>query len=294
MIRKAFILFLIYFGLCPLANGQYFVSGQDPSSIKWLQINTENFQVIFPQEFEKEAQRLSYVLEKVYAYGSMTLHHEPRKISVILHTHTINSNGLVAWAPKRIELFTTPNQSIYAEDWLEQLAIHEFRHNVQLDKIQNELPGIINVLLGEQATAIVVGLYLPMWFLEGDAVVTETGLSESGRGRMASFSMGYRAQLLEKGAYSYDKAYFGSYKDYVPNYYELGYWMVGKNREKYGSKIWSESLSNIADKPLSFTPFSASLKKNTGQSVKQLYSGMIDEMQYQWTNDFRSRLIDSI
>ena len=57
-----------------------------------------------------------------------------------MHTRTAQSNGLVAWAPKRIELFTTPHQQIYSQDWLEQLALHEFRHLVQLDKIQSELP----------------------------------------------------------------------------------------------------------------------------------------------------------
>ena len=276
------------------ANAQFFQTGQDPSSIDWKQLNTSNFQIIYPEEFEKQAQRLSFVLEKVYEYGWKTLDSKPHKVSVVLHTRSVISNGLVAWAPKRIELFTTPNQKIYSQDWLEQLALHEFRHLVQLDKIQTEMPGLIKIILGEQATAIAVGAYLPFWFLEGDAVVTETALSNSGRGRLASFSMPYRAQLIERQAYSFDKAYLGSFKDYVPNHYELGYLMVGKSREKYGPEVWSDAVQKVGNRPLSITPLNSSVKKNTNQSTKQLYSSIFTELAKDWRQNLLSRSIDSI
>ena len=276
--------FLIFFAATH-ANAQFFQTGQDPSQIRWRQINTEKFQVIYPEEFDKEAQRLSFVLSEVYKYGAKSLNYNPRKISVVLHTRTVKSNGLVAWAPKRIELFTTPHQQIYSQDWLEQLAIHEFRHVVQMDKIQNELPFILKLILGEQAAAIVVGGYLPFWFLEGDAVVTETALSHSGRGRMASFSMEHRAQLSEKGKYSFDKAFLGSYKDFVPDHYKLGYWMIGKSREKYGSQIWSDVVQKIGNKPFSLTPLNSILKKETGLNSKQLYNQIFDELKADWQKD---------
>jgi hypothetical protein len=291
--KKIIILIIGCFLVTINAKAQYFQTGQDPSLIKWEQINTTNFQVIYPKEFEKQAQRVSFVLEKVYEYGFKTLDFNPRKISVILHTRTVNSNGLVAWAPKRIELFTTPNQQIYAQDWLEQLALHEFRHLVQMDKIQSELPTLVKAILGEQATAIVVGAYLPFWFLEGDAVVNETALSNSGRGRMASFSMEYRAQLIEKGKYSFDKAYLGSYKDFVTDHYKLGYWMVGKSREKFGPSVWSDALQRIGKQPFSLTPLNSSLKLSTKQSSKQLYSGIFNKLSDEWKQNLSSRAIDS-
>jgi len=291
--KKIIILIIPVFLLLLTANAQYFQSGQDPSVIRWKQINTANFQVIYPEEFEKQAQRVSFVFEKVYEYGSKTLNFRPRKVSVILHTRTVNSNGLAAWAPKRIELFTTPHQQIYAQEWIEQLALHEFRHLVQMDKIQSELPVLIKAILGEHATAIVTGAYLPLWFLEGDAVVTETALSNNGRGRMASFSMEYRAQLIEKGKYSFDKAYLGSYNDFVTDHYKLGYWMVGKSREKFGSEIWSNALQQIAQQPLSLTPLNSTLKKSTKQTTKQLYSSIFNNLTQEWKQDLKSRTIDS-
>src|SRR5680860_1761902 len=130
------LLFIVLFiGIVKIVNGQYFQTGQDPASIKWRQINTPNFQLIYPDYYELQAQKLGYILEKVYKYGSYSLNHSPEKISVILHTQTVKSNGLVAWAPKRAEFYTTPHQDIYPQDWLEQLALHEFRHVVQVDKL---------------------------------------------------------------------------------------------------------------------------------------------------------------
>ncbi len=285
---------LIFFILANAANAQFFQTGQDPSQIRWRQINTDQFQIIYPEEFDKEAQRLTFVLSKVYDYGVKTMNFNPRKISVVLHTRTVKSNGLVAWAPKRIELFTTPHQQIYAQDWLEQLALHEFRHVVQMDKIQNELPFLLKFILGEQAAAIVTGVYLPFWFLEGDAVVTETALSHTGRGRMASFSMEYRAQLAEKGKYSFDKAFLGSYKDFVPDHYKLGYWMVGKSREKYGAQIWSDVLDKVGNQPFSITPLNSVLKKETGINSNQLYNQIFDDMKTDRLKDLSLQLTSSI
>ncbi|MDP2891366.1 MAG: hypothetical protein Q8P34_20670, partial [Bacteroidota bacterium] len=277
---------LLFFIVASTANAQYFQTGQDPSQIRWRQINTDKFQIIYPEEFDKEAQRLTFVLSKVYEYGSKTMNFDPRKISVVLHTRTVKSNGLVAWAPKRIELFTTPHQQIYAQDWLEQLALHEFRHVVQLDKIQSELPFLLKFILGEQAAAIVTGAYLPFWFLEGDAVATETALSNTGRGRMAAFSMEYRAQLAEKGKYSFDKAFLGSYKDFVPDHYKLGYWMVGKSREKFGAQIWSDVVHKVGNQPFSITPLNSILKRKTGMNSKQMYNQIFDDLKTDWQNDF--------
>ena len=145
MKRKFVLIFL--FALPLLLKAQYYVQGEDPAGIHWKQINTENFQIIFPDNFEANAQRTAFILEKVYNYAGQSLKHQPRKISVILHTNTVRSNGFAAWAPARVELFTTPDQSIYAQEWLEQLAIHEFRHVVQIDKIGSEMPEIFKIIL---------------------------------------------------------------------------------------------------------------------------------------------------
>lgn len=274
-------------------NGQYFQTGQDPARIKWRQINTPDFQVIYPGYYEIEAQRLTYILEKVYEYGGNTLNHRPGKISVILHTQTIKSNGLVAWAPRRSELFTTPHQDIYAQDWLEQLALHEFRHVVQVDKMNSQLPSLVKLLLGEQGTALFFGAYIPWWLIEGDAVITETALSSYGRGRQPSFLMEHKARIVEKGDMSYDKAYNGSFREYIPDHYKLGYYLAGGARAHYGAALWDSVINTVGKKALIVVPFKYALTKNTGKTLPKLYKSVFDSLEFVWKNeDKRYKSID--
>jgi len=273
-------LILLPFG----ADAQYFAVGQDPGSIKWRQIQSGHFQIIFPSDYETEAQRVAQIFEKVYNYSGISLQHQPKKISVILHTKSMNSNGFVAWAPSRVELFPTPGQDSYSQGWIEQLAIHEMRHHVQIDKIESELPAIFKILLGEQAASIVIGAYLPFWFLEGDAVVSETALSHTGRGRLPSFSMELKAQADQKGIYSFDKAYLGSYKDYIPDYYQLGYQMVSNIRNQHGGEVWGKVLHHVARNPLGLTSLSKGLKLATGKNQDEHYLSVMKNLQT--TNPF--------
>jgi hypothetical protein len=266
-------------------SGQYFVAGQDPGGIKWRQIQTEHFQILYPSDYEAEGHRVAHIFEKVYGYSGVTLSHHPRKITIILHAKSMKSNGFVAWSPSRIELFPTPGQDSYAQEWIEQLATHELRHHVQIDKIESELPAIFKILLGEQAASIVIGAYLPFWFLEGDAVVTETALSSSGRGRVPSFTMELKAQADEKGIYSFDKAYLGSYKDYIPDYYQLGYQMVSNIRNKNGGEVWGKVLHHIAKNPLGVNSLSKGLKLATGKNQDEHYREIMYNLKN--TNPFR-------
>jgi hypothetical protein len=285
--RKLLLLLALFLCFSNL-KAQYFQTGQDPASIKWRQINTENFQLIYPNYYELQAQKLAQIMEKVYAYGSKSMQHKPKKISIILHTQTVQSNGLVAWAPKRSEFYTIPHQGIYSQNWLEQLATHEFRHVVQIDKINSEVPKILKIVLGEQGTALVFGAYLPWWFIEGDAVVTETAISNSGRGRFPSFLMEHRAQVVEKGIYKYDKAYNGSVKDFVPDHYKLGYYMVGAARKKYGVGVWDSVLTRVGTKPFSLNPFNKALKKQTGLNKIQLYNSIFESLKESWIENDKS------
>ena len=263
-------------------KAQFFTNGEDPGSVCWKEINTPDFQIIFPKEYKEKALQLSYILEKVYDYGFRTLDHKPKKISVILHTRTSISNGNVGWAPRRMEFFMTPDPSGYSQKWMDQLAIHEFRHTVQIGKIQSELPKILPAIFGEQITAALVGIYLPFWFLEGDAVSTETALSKAGRGRKPSFLMEMKAQVVENGIYSYDKAVLGSYRDHVPNRYHFGYNMVAGLRSKYGTGIWESVIHRVARHPFSLNPMNSSLKKTTGMKKEQLYEKLFLENKKKW------------
>ncbi len=262
---------------------QFYSQGQDPSGIDWKQINTENFQIIFPSDYAEQATYIADVLEHVYEFGTSGLNHKPKKISVIVHNNTVVSNGFVSWAPSRLELFTTPPQNNDAHDWMESLIVHEFRHVVQIDKLNQGLTRIIYWLTGEQGVGAVLGLYVPLWFLEGDAIVAETALTNSGRGRMPRFEQGLRAQVLDKKVYSFDKAVFGSYKNHVPNHYELGYQLVANARHHYGKDSWDPVLNNVARHPYSIFPFSWGMRKSMGISKDKHYKSTMSYLDSAWT-----------
>lgn len=286
MIKKVtgFFLFIQFIAL-PLFS-QYYSTGQDPASIRWCHIKTEKYNLIYPALFEKKALYLANVLDLVIQYETKTLTAKVPCIPVLIHSESANSNGLTVWAPKRIELYPCPPQSIYPEEWLEQLAIHEYRHAVQISKMNRGFTKVLYYIFGEQAPAAMLGLFIPPWFLEGDATATETALSYSGRGRLNSFNAPLRAQLLEKKIYSYDKATLGSYKTFIPDQYVLGYHLVAKGREHYGPEIWNSALERSARLPFMIVPFAYSIKKSSSLSKTKFYRNTLQELDSSWRKQY--------
>jgi len=270
-----------------VVTGQYFEGGQDPAGLRWQQIHSPHFNIIFPESFTSEAERLANIMEYAYQLVPNTLAHQPKKISIVVHNYSVESNGFVAWAPKRMELFPVPAPDSWPQDELEQLALHETRHVVQIDKINQGFTKVLSYLLGEQSPGAFTVL-LPEWFLEGDAVVSETALSHSGRGRLPSFEMELRALSLEKGkVYKYDKSLFGSYKDYTPGYYEFGYKMVAYAREKYGPVIWQKAIDKVGRMPFLINPVNVVLRKNDGLNKKKLFDRTFEKLHKEWLEQDR-------
>ncbi len=288
--KHASLCLSVFFILClsPQADAQYFTWGQDPAALKWRQIRTANFQLIFPDNFEEQAAYMADVLEYVYELGSTSLGHRPRPISVIIHNQTVVSNGFVGWAPARLEMFTNSPPDNDTSDWLEGLAVHEFRHVVQIDKLNQGITRLLSLLLGEQAVGLMTGLFYPFWMMEGDAVVAETALTQGGRGRLPVFEQGLRAQVLEKGTYSFDKALMGSFRDHVPNHYELGYHLVAGARVHHGADVWNKVTSFIARRPYTVFPLKIALKRYTGLNQNQLYGETFRVLDSSWTRQLQS------
>ena len=122
------------------------------------------------------------------------VHPVRKRFPVLVHSSSVLSNGYVSLAPQRMELVSTPPQDSYAQDWISQLSLHEFRHVVQLNKLNQGITRFSGYFSGEAVRGI-VSSQIPPWFYEGDAVYNETELSESGRGRLPSFEMPLRTVL---------------------------------------------------------------------------------------------------
>ncbi|MDR0982708.1 MAG: hypothetical protein LBM07_05650 [Culturomica sp.] len=266
---KKFIVIIFVF-LCLKGSSQFVDLGQDPASIKWKQIKTENFQIIYPDFFESGAQRMANIYDLLYS-SAHSLNHKPHKISMIVHAQSAVSNGSVGWAPKKSDLYSLPPQDAN-DEWLEHLCVHEFRHVVQFDKINQGFTKALYYIFGQQMVMAVTGLFLPMWFVEGDAVTFETAVGNIGRGRSPEFLGEMKAQLIEKGIYSYDKAVLGSDKDFVPNRYTLGYFLTANSRRHYGTNVWEKMLNRVGRRPFTFTPFRTSIKQTLQTSRDSLWN----------------------
>lgn len=169
-----------------MVSGQYYDTGEDPSSLKWLHIKTKRFDVIYPESYGSEGIKYAWSLDNSFSKLSSLYSIKKIRIPVIIHNYTTYSNGYVAWAPRRIELYPTPEQNTIPLDPVDQLTTHEMTHVLQMYSLKKGFSNLMNVPFGEQFTGI-ISILLPMWFLEGDAVFAESVLSTSGRGRTPSF-----------------------------------------------------------------------------------------------------------
>ena len=278
----SFILLLTLSLFSTQAEAQYYLTGQDPASVKWRQIKTKEFRLVFPEGYEKIANYYANLLQLSIPYVNTPYHAHLRRLNIVLHNRSTTSNAMVSPAPFHADFFEMPSQNTYAQEWQKQLTLHEFRHAVQMDKMHQGFGNFMYYLLGDQGTAAIFGLYLPMWFIEGDAVWSETVHSNSGRGRLPEFVYPLKAQVLGKGIYKYDKAQFGSYRNFVPDHYTLGYQLVSEGVKNYGTSLWNDVLNQVARKGYTFVPFTHRLKKNTGNKKVKFYHTTMNNLKMQW------------
>ncbi len=284
MLRRFIFLFILVTFFSP-GNAQYYSGGESPSSIRWLQVNNDSFRLIFPESFSKQAVSFLNYLEYSSSFTSDYYNISPRKLKVILHNHSVNSNGFVALAPRRMELVTTPPQNIYPQPWMHQLALHEYRHVAQLSKLNRGVTRFLSYLLGQQGPGLISAM-IPRWLYEGDAVISETAYSYAGRGRQPFFKKQYKALVLEKDTlYPFIKAIFGSYKDFVPNHYELGYFMSSYGRMKYDKQIWERVFHTTGHYPFLIIPNYFSLKWNYKTTKTRIYHSTFEYLEKEWRDE---------
>ncbi len=279
---KYYLLILLIFTLQLSASAQI---GPHAPSVKWQQIDTKEFKVIFPEGFDKQGLRVANLVNYMEQNNKRSIGDLNEKISIVVHNQTIVPNGFVGIAPFRSEFFATPPQSanlLGTVDWLDALAVHEYRHALQFSNAKVGLTKLFFIFQGSNGWGLASGAAIPSWFWEGDATIMETALSKGGRGRAPFFTLSQRANLLNDKNYAYQKARNGSFKDIVPNRYPLGYAMLMHGRQKFGNDFWKDIFNNAARyKPLIY-PFSNALKKETGLKTKDLYQETFAALKDKW------------
>lgn len=280
------ILYILFLCLVsPAVSAQYYNTGQDPASVKWLQIKTGKFTVIYPEIYGSGGIRFAKDLEKAYSEISAFFPEKKLNIPVIIHNYTTQANGYVAWAPKRMEIYPTPDQNSLPIDNKRQLALHELTHVLQMQSLNSGFSKFMSFFFGQQFPGVITS-FLPLWYMEGEAVFNESLFTESGRGRSPGFQSLLKAISIEKGKmYKYDKLLTGSYRDYTPDYYQFGYQMYTWALLNNDPGIWNNVREFTASQPFTLNPVNISLRRSAGLTKKKLFNQTFDTLGSIWKQD---------
>lgn len=255
--------------------------GLHPPAVDYQQLISPNVRILFPKGYETRAGRVAAMIDALQASHTRSIGEKHYNFDLVLQTPNTELNGYVGLAPFVSEFYVTPPQQanlLSGADWVDLLTIHEYRHVQQNSNERRGITKLFSFLQGQYGWAVAAGIATPNWFSEGDAVVYETALSQSGRGRLPAFSSTLRSLLAADVIYPYAKARNGSFKSLVPDHYRYGYAMLTFARERNGNDVWRSVLHDGAGYKGLFYPFSRALKKKTGYSTPALYAATMQDL----------------
>ncbi|MCM1300287.1 MAG: DUF2268 domain-containing protein [Alistipes senegalensis] len=268
-------------------EAQYYSWGAD-APMKWSTIRTPDIRVIFPDSAAGAARRSLYYADRIRPDIGYGFARGPMRLPFVLHAQNFEANGVVMYMPKRVELLTVPEAESYSMTWLKQLTAHEYRHTVQFNNLNRGVFRVLRYLAGQQS--LTVGLLcMPGWAMEGDAVMAETQMSSFGRALQPSFTLGYRAMRrvgTDRAGTRYrrntDKWFCGSYREYIPDHYRLGYQINAYAETRYGENVWNKVARYGARNPYVIATTHVGLKKYYGTTVNRLFRETFDALQRHW------------
>src|SRR6218665_1057520 len=265
-------------------------TGPQPSSMKWKYVENDKEKVIFPENNQSEAERIANLVTYINKNATVSVGNKSKKLDILLNTNNAQGNGYVALAPYRSEFYATGFQDfndLGSMDWLDALAIHEYRHALQFNNANRGFTKLLYLLQGQSGWSLGANFSIPDWYFEGDAVLSETVLSGAGRGRTPSFFDEQRALLLSEKNYTYLQARNGSFKKLLPNHYPLGYAILNYGRNHFGPEMWPKVLADAGRYRTILYPFAGALRRHTKIGVNKMYRLAYQEMKENWENELR-------
>lgn len=281
-LRIKHIILLVALLACGTASAQYYSWGADPESMRWHKIKDNKISVIYPDTAAALGYEMMHYVKAVQPSIGFGFRRGPMNIPFVIHPENARSNGMVMWLPRRVEILSSPAIAGYSMPWLKQLAAHEYRHAVQYNNLDQGWVRAFSYLLGQQSKTIGL-LFMPLWGLEGDAVLSETAMSSFGRALQPSFTMHYRAlgrRILERK--NSDKWFCGSYREYIPDHYHLGYQVTAYADTKYNENIWDKVVHYAVRNPYVFATTAVALKKFYQTSTNALFRETFDDLNSFW------------
>lgn len=272
------------------AFAQYYTVGADPGCLRWKTIKGDHFDVIYPRGMDSLARNYLYNFELERPRIQTAQKIEGAHMPLVLHPYALISNATVVWAPRRVDVYTTPPfNSGYADDWTHQLAVHEGRHIGQCTHFTTGTFGVFRWLLGEQGVGLGMGFYPTGWELEGDAVHSETDFSKAGRGRDPDFLMPYKAEFLNGIVRSYDTYRFGSYYNNIPSKYAFGYIIETFMRDHSDYYVMGDIYRDYTRYWYDPSILNKAFQKYTGRTRRKNFKGGVAYFTQKWEKEYAMR-----
>lgn len=252
--------------------------------VKWKEVYSRHFHIIYDEVLEEDVLELIQKMENISSLISGDLGGEVEPFTIVLPSGKLESNGYVSSFGNRSVFYPLPPEIPFSGniDWYELLAIHEARHMIQYTKIRDSfLHRLLYLLMGDYGLFPTYYTY-PGYFFEGDAVLTETLLSEGGRGRSPGFEMYWRTALLSGEEYSFAKTLHGSDKRYTPNEYVLGYYLMTYLKRSAGDEKYEEIVNSTANNPFPLS-FSSSTFFSGEGTMPKIFDSVKEELLELWS-----------
>ncbi len=288
---KIHIAFL-FWALSTYSFAQSLDLSQSSPAIKWERIHNEFVDLLYPESMRDESIYIANLIEHYSSkVGDSYDIKKPLLFTLIIRPEVAVPNGFVTLGPRRSEWFAAANFSPFVggSEWYQTLAIHEYRHVVQFDYLDQGLINIADYLFGDFGKMLGISLGVPSWFMEGDGVWAETKYSDAGRGRSPIFLARLKAILLSGKIPTYDEFINGTYNTYLPNHYVYGYVLVSSATKRFGENFWAKVMEKVASIPHPYRIYSA-FESIAGVSFEDFYNQTMTELQGAWSGDKNSKL----
>lgn len=248
---------------------------------QWLQVETDQFRIIYQAGEEYTAQRVVDMADRVMRDSAAFLGYTPReKVPVVIYGATSQANGFFTPFPPHIALFVaSPQWEDFAggADWIELVFLHELVHYIHFMRPVGVF-GQISRVLGPSAVLPNL-LLVPGWMIEGPTVYAETALTPGGRGENPFFEATNAALILEDRMYSYRQAGYGSPLDWG-RFYNSGYLMVDYLQRTYGDDAFARLNRTFMRMP--FFSADRAIRLTTGVRAKDFYAAMVADLEERW------------
>ena len=249
--------------------------------VRWMELKTPHFQILYPNGADSSAFRAGQILEAKFSEVKNYLPSSKLDdLPVILNDYNDRSNGFVTTLNFRMEVQLTP---IKGKDlnprtggWLENVLPHELVHAMHFEVTPK---GNLFTLLKPFSPDGIRSLHTaaPAGILEGVAVDFEThGVApHGGRGQYPYFTNQFNSVFQSGEPWTLPQMTFipSVSRPFVRHYmggYEFMHWL----QETYGREVTIEAIENHFKRPFFF--FGHALKRTTDKKSSELYDAFSD------------------